>query len=244
MFEQFRTHFPKGSLISELIQIDHGKYIVRASVQNEGLTLATGLAAADTVEQAEDKARDRALAVLNISLSPPITQAKQESREKPIPPSAEKQLDNSSKSGLSQAKMTEEKPFSSDTAPTPINEKSETEVQGSMEWSDSSSWAKDLPTGADAEQHSEPEVNNKNHVSTQTEGEKTASSASEEVIMDNSDIIARTNVELRRLNWTSEQGRKFLEETYGKRSRSLLSESELREFLEYLEKQPTPQSDQ
>jgi hypothetical protein len=62
----------------------------------------------------------------------------------------------------------------------------------------------------------------------------------EAAIMDNSDIIARTNVELRRLNWTSEQGRKFLEETYGKRSRSLLSESELLEFLQYLEKQPTP----
>jgi len=67
MLAQFQSLYPKGSLISELVQIFQGKYIVRASVQIEGVTRATGMAAAETVEAAEDQARTRALIVLGIN---------------------------------------------------------------------------------------------------------------------------------------------------------------------------------
>ncbi|MEO1211562.1 MAG: hypothetical protein AAFX78_18800 [Cyanobacteria bacterium J06638_20] len=60
--------------------------------------------------------------------------------------------------------------------------------------------------------------------------------------VDLSDVIAQTDIELRRLSWTNVQGREYLEQTYGKRSRQELSELELYEFLSYLEEQPTPQS--
>ncbi|MEO1147951.1 MAG: hypothetical protein AAFY26_20405 [Cyanobacteria bacterium J06638_22] len=60
--------------------------------------------------------------------------------------------------------------------------------------------------------------------------------------VDLSDVIAQTDIELRRLNWTNVQGREYLEQTYDKRSRQELSELELYEFLSYLEEQPTPQS--
>ena len=63
MLSKFRSRYPQASLISELLQIDHGKYIVRVSIILEGKTL-TGLAAMDTVEAAEDQARLRALALL------------------------------------------------------------------------------------------------------------------------------------------------------------------------------------
>ncbi|MEH1831932.1 MAG: hypothetical protein V7L29_07625 [Nostoc sp.] len=71
MLAQFQSLYPKGSLISELVQIFQGKYIVRASVQIEGVTRATGMAAAETVEAAEDQARTRALIVLGIANAPP-----------------------------------------------------------------------------------------------------------------------------------------------------------------------------
>ena len=45
---------------------------------------------------------------------------------------------------------------------------------------------------------------------------------------------------LKRLGWTSDQGRNYLLQTYGKRSRQLLSDEELLEFLIYLEAQPNP----
>ncbi len=70
MLAQFQSLYPQGSLISELVQIYHGKYIVRASVQIEGVTRATGMAAAETLEEAEDRARTRALMVLGIKSTP------------------------------------------------------------------------------------------------------------------------------------------------------------------------------
>ncbi|BCL37821.1 hypothetical protein [Nostoc sp. MS1] len=70
MLAQFQSLYPNGSLISELVEIFQGKYIVRASIQIEGVTRATGMAAAETVEAAEDQARIRALTVLGITDAP------------------------------------------------------------------------------------------------------------------------------------------------------------------------------
>ncbi len=233
MFEQFRRHFPKGSLISELVQIDHGKYIVRALVQNDGLTLATGLAAAETVEQAEDKARSRALAVLDISLAPAMTKADAQptasstySNQGNVSPPAEttpaatQQHDETSVSSVTsfdaQSYGFVSSPQSSPQSPTTTQ--TETQQQ------ETASVATKTPSPS-SESATEP---------------SSQSSSTDYTSMDYSDIIARTNVELKRLQWTNEQGRKFLEQTYGKRSRQLLSEQELLEFLQYLEKQPTP----
>ena len=58
---------------------------------------------------------------------------------------------------------------------------------------------------------------------------------------DMSDIIARTTVEIKRLGWTDKLGREYLLKTYGKKSRSHLSDQELRGFLDYLESQPNPE---
>ncbi|RCJ20892.1 hypothetical protein A6V25_05955 [Nostoc sp. ATCC 53789] len=58
--------------------------------------------------------------------------------------------------------------------------------------------------------------------------------------VDLSDVIAKTDVELQRLNWTPEQGREHLIKTYGKRGRTLLTEEELHGFLKYLQSQPDP----
>nr|WP_278003623.1 hypothetical protein [Nodosilinea sp. TSF1-S3] len=60
--------------------------------------------------------------------------------------------------------------------------------------------------------------------------------------VDLSDIIAQTDVELQRLGWGVNQGREFLEKTYGKRSRHDLTDDELLEFLLFLETQPSPGS--
>ena len=64
MLSKFRNLYPQGSILSELIDIDRGIYIVRVSIQIDGVTLATGLAGAEGVEKAEDSARNRALQAL------------------------------------------------------------------------------------------------------------------------------------------------------------------------------------
>ncbi|NES69704.1 MAG: hypothetical protein F6K24_33070 [Okeania sp. SIO2D1] len=69
MLERFRACYPTGCLISELITIHNGKYVVRVLVEVNGQTLASGLGAADTVELAEDQARKRSLAILPLDQS-------------------------------------------------------------------------------------------------------------------------------------------------------------------------------
>ncbi|MEG4345302.1 hypothetical protein QUB70_18795 [Microcoleus sp. A003_D6] len=64
MFAEFRAFYPAGQLICELLTIHHGKFVVRCLVQVDGKTLATGMSAAESVEEAEDRARLRSLAVL------------------------------------------------------------------------------------------------------------------------------------------------------------------------------------
>lgn len=64
MLAKFRNRYPQGSLVSELVKIDRGTYIVKALVQIDNVVLATALAGADTVESAEDAARERAIATL------------------------------------------------------------------------------------------------------------------------------------------------------------------------------------
>ncbi|MDJ0543886.1 MAG: hypothetical protein PX637_05930, partial [Microcystis sp. M53601_WE4] len=72
MLQKLRQRYPQVALISELVQIDHGKYIVKAIVEIEGKTVVTGLAAADTVEIAEDRARERALLLLEAENTPDL----------------------------------------------------------------------------------------------------------------------------------------------------------------------------
>ncbi len=55
-----------------------------------------------------------------------------------------------------------------------------------------------------------------------------------------SEVIAQTDCEMQRLGLTKEQGRDHLIKTYGKRSRFLLTDEQLHEFLQYLVSQPTP----
>lgn len=53
-------------------------------------------------------------------------------------------------------------------------------------------------------------------------------------------LITQTDTEMQRLGWTQSQGREFLQETYGVRSRLLLTEEELDNLLLYLQLCDTP----
>ncbi len=223
MLAQFQNLYPNGSIISELIEIFQGKYIVRVSIQLEGITRATGIAGAETVEAAEDQARDRALTVLGIknvpgevtkSAAPLVTPPQikptfQESKPVPsvsntnteiyTPPFLEEEID---------PQVTEpEYPPLSEVPPnnvTPFTPRSYTPYED---------------TGVQSavgkkKRHNEP--------------------------VNLSDVIAQTDVEIERLGWTPEQGKDYLFKTYGRKGRSLLSEEELRNFLIYLKSQPDP----
>jgi hypothetical protein len=293
MLSQFRSCYPHGSLISELVQIDHGKYIVRALVQVEGVTLSTGLAAADTVEQAEDNARARALALLDLNKPSAPLPLPQESRDSasppahdpaaPVTPAQDDFVPRRARGNRAAAPITH--------TPLPSNDLTGS-ASGERKFPDLSTTPPQVPKVApEPEPLPEPEAIALRAVPeaiarptltlvpeptpaavTQAATalpEESPTFASEEAVLvptdaneppvelsvpeapflsdvaeplDFSEIIAKSNVELKRLRWTNEQGRNYLLQTYGKRSRQLLSDEELLEFLNYLSSLPTPVS--
>ncbi|WP_299043947.1 hypothetical protein [uncultured Thermosynechococcus sp.] len=65
---EFYRRYPTGSIVSDLLQIHDGLFIVKTTLLVGDTVLATGMAAAPTLEQAEDSARQRALQLLGIHL--------------------------------------------------------------------------------------------------------------------------------------------------------------------------------
>ncbi len=331
MFTQFRVRYPKGCLISELLTIKHGKYVVRAMIQIEGVTLATGMAAAETVELAEDQARTRALAVLEIhpatandvrgsgvapySTNTPVRVERPEMQELAaqsvvIAPSfassamdtsqvaSEMSVPRSVPATMPQPAFSSEQPrqddqipiysetfgMSKDAASLSSREPRLSDVSSSgmpISWEansipfgdDFSFGELEMPEERDAyEVETPPTIQQKpvfdeplsrmeyqGNQGTPEEsqinvpvtpasqfsfgqsptniGDTSLTSGS----VDMSEIIARTDVEMKRLGWSTKKGRDHLVQTYGKRGRAQLTNEELLDFLHYLEAQPSPE---
>ena len=88
MFAEFRALYPAGQLICELLTVHHGKFVVRCLVQVDGKTLATAMSAAESVEDAEDRARLRAIAVLGFAAPDPASASVSPAPVAPVAPVA------------------------------------------------------------------------------------------------------------------------------------------------------------
>jgi hypothetical protein len=238
MLQKLRQRYPQVALISELVQIDHGKYIVRAIIEIEGKTVVTGLAAADTVEIAEDRARERALLLLEAENTPDLQLVEKVSPNNISLPSDLPKTVPSTKKSTKTAKVTEiprpeakiepELPQVQDIPPAKI-ELELPQVQDiplpepeplllEME-PDNYSLLSELPEEASLTEEEPP--------------------APEPVVVipeeiDYSVLKTKIDVEMKRLAWTTEKGREYLISTYGKKSRLLLTNEELLEFYNYL----------
>ncbi|MFN7909068.1 MAG: hypothetical protein ACK5N6_13820 [Microcystis sp.] len=223
MLQKLRQRYPQVALISELVQIDHGKYIVRAIIEIEGKTVVTGLAAADTVEIAEDRARERALLLLEAENTPDLQLVEKispnnisllEDLPKPVP-STKKSTKTAKVTEIPrpEAKIEPELPQVQDI-PLPEPEPLLLEMEP-----DNYSLLSELPEEASLTEEEPP--------------------ASEPVVVipeeiDYSVLKTKIDVEMKRLAWTTEKGREYLISTYGKKSRLLLTNEELLEFYNYL----------
>lgn len=264
MFAQFRSRYPTGGLISELLAIDHGKYVVRVLVEVESAIISSGLAAAETVELAEDHARKRALQVLGIETStalPNFSTRSSSSEENPtqfeldsapeptqLPEAFSKQSDlETSKTASSQIEDWSSGGSASDdwlsaTYINPGTSKSSTPEANST--SPTKARSASLPPIPDMPSEGTNEVSSYTEDDSPTpSAAKTSKKKKSKTTIESTDFsseIARTDLELKRLNWTTEQGVEHLQKTYGKRSRHQLTEDELLDFLHYLESLPTP----
>jgi hypothetical protein len=250
MYAQFRSQYPMGSLTSELLNIHEGKFIVKASIQVGGSTLATGLSAAPSIEQAEDQARARALVVLGIDGQPYATQAHIVNPE--LERSATQSRARLSAPGTEFLPLTETPFQRSVEVDWSIADRAARSFQApeqQLSWLDREPEPEpDMPRLSGRPQGQEmppsdfspspssfvPKQDNRSRAS--KDGRDRAATMAAPV--DLSDIIAHTDIELKRLGWSNAQGRRYLEQTYGKRSRQHLSDTELMEFLDYLKTQP------
>ena len=247
MLAKFRNRYPQGSLVSELIEIERGFYLVKVSVQVEQIVLATGLAGAGTIEAAEDSARERALAALILDNSEPAaidntvntaTTAPDNNSSKE-PTVTQVSLDQSDRQIVNlpedqqEAAIQPEDPAYETAAsiPEPIPDPIlEPEIPSNPQ-SNLFSGTFTTPTEAATieESTSVPQIDSTTAIATANFEE-----------MDFNEIKQKTDIEIRRLGWTKDDGREFLKSRYGKRSRLHLTDEQLLEFLEYLEQQPTP----
>jgi hypothetical protein len=268
MLAQFQSLYTNGSMISELVQIFQGKYIVRVSVQIEGVTRATGMSAAETVEVAEDQARNRALMVLGITSTGETVPFS----AKPISPAQLNPTVNTTNvlnESVSASSEVVSNQWSLDsntetTSPPAIRQNNNTtrDIDNpalSQSFSGTNTRDQEIYTSApELEMLSSPEpelqplatisatnitpftprsYSPTDDISSQSALAK-RKKKNEPVNL--SHVIAQTDVQIERLGWTKEQGREHLKKTYGKLGRSLLSEEELLDFLNYLKSQPDP----
>ncbi|MBD2138450.1 hypothetical protein H6F32_12815 [Anabaena sp. FACHB-1237] len=245
MLTQFQKLYPNGSIISELIQIFQGKYIVRVSINVEGITRATAMSAADTIETAEDQARNRALMVLGIKEIPETTTPLPISQPVHIP---SHQLDDPSNYP---SNYPSHHPSHHPSNASNVSDNYTPSVTPVMwEHPENLPTVKPEAVTSDILPFPEPEYQPPSNVTPFTPRSYTpVEDISESSIakrtkkiqpINLSDVIAQTDVEIERLGWSAEQGKEHLIKTYGKRGRSLLSEEELRDFLIYLKSQPDP----
>ncbi len=392
LFAQFQTRYPSGGLVTELLTIHDGNYVVKALVNVGDRAIATGMAAAPTIEAAEDQARLRALQVFNqlsnpialtespaltpqflppglplqpslpnpaaanISVSPHLHAATAASISPPPNVAANTATSHDAQSDpspvvpvsmngaagmASTPSASAPQPIASPAAQPAKVKDSTSSNSPTTSVADPSDWSVDLPTAPDstlptnfsitsvsakpspkpvadlyaaATEESEedapqpwepsftpdlnqPESSNfavqndhssddtsddrqaipffgddplepdfpaedfappmadeaaasakatktkppKSAKSTKTSLAKTAANpAPVNQVVDRSDEIAQIDVEMRRLGWSKQDGRKHLEETYNKRSRQQLTDDELLAFLAYLQTQPSP----
>jgi hypothetical protein len=232
MFQEFRMRYPQAALISELVQIDHGKYIVRVAIENEGKTIATALSAADTVETAEDCARDRALALLTLPSEPQIPLLDNRDENNPQPAEVSPQAPVTPQKASKASKVTEillPEPPRIPEIPVPepelpkVAKMPEIPVPEPLfldREEDSYSLSEELSPEAILPVAEEPEPS------------PPVVLPIEEI--DYSVLKTKIDVEMKRLAWTTEKGREYLISTYGKKSRLLLTNEELLEFYHYL----------
>lgn len=210
MVHTFRERYPTGGILTDLLRVEQGLFVVRAEIRVDDRTiLATGLAAAADLEEAEERAIERAFEHL-------ATQNRGRNGWNPEPSErpTERAIDRSVDSGRPRRSMNGS--FKGTEAGPPLS------------LSEALSEEFDTLDLGGVKDPSPQRLNslNKNFIEPS-------------VSVDLSELIAQTNVEMKRIGWMAKQGQDYLQRTFGKRSRQQLDDEELAEFLEFLKNQPT-----
>ncbi|GAB4343559.1 MAG: hypothetical protein OHK0047_36130 [Leptolyngbyaceae cyanobacterium] len=269
LFTQLQNRFPSSTLVTELIQVQEGQYVVRALVQAGGTILTTAMAAAPTIEQAEDRARVRVLAVLGIAIEAGGTALPDRPSLLNGPNSRHQSFETESRFSLPIQAASPAEVRQEEQPPLPTYNPLETITPlATGEDFDFSEQVTEPPEGG-SEEFSEvydsndeyavqefplpiPEpsprsVTNKTSSKPPVDRPAPAKPAKPEPAIaptpeeseDLSSLIALTDIEMDRIGWTKQEGRDYLKRTYRKSTRQKLEVDELMDFLNYLRALPS-----
>ncbi len=267
MFAQFQARYPTGSLISELMTIYHGKYVVRVLVLLEGVTRATGMAVADTIEAAEDRARIRALEVMGIRLSAAADSQPAGVEFPKLKVFESERLESGNMDGIStdtswlrettEPSLLEKTSFVPSPGMSAISTGASAAVTGNVDWT-RDDYVRNTEIASSVNE-AQPTISFSSKVTpigsrrhdqemSAVESDSLSTDTSTSIVdktnlgglVDHSELIARIGVSIKRLGWNNKQGSDYLQRTYGKKTRHDLADEELLEFLEYLESLPNP----
>ena len=234
-----------GGLCAELVTFQEGIYIVRAVVTVDAVALTSGLAAAAHLEQAEDQARYRALHALGLwDDTPAIAGASLGAAETaPLPSSPAKTVEPPPAVPVAPSPLASVEPIKVEPIEPDAAERPSTPVASIVDTPEIDTPEIDTPE-IDIPEVDTPDPSDPFELDPVAPAIKAAAIAQLPDMsggpVDLSDIMAQTDVELRRLGWSVGKGREYLEKTYGKRSRHELTDEELLAFLLYLETLPDP----
>lgn len=246
MLAKFRNYYPQGSLIGELIDIDRGLYLVKVSIQVDGVVLATGLAAADRLETAEDSARERAIAALVLDHHQPAY-----NQIVKVPNQTLETISHSDVVKFSEhqaEKVSQPNTFSQTGSPVNSPAESFSLEDLATQLSVSSEILPVEESGSLLAETFQVETTGLDSTEDYSDRHEEISPANcddfavtiDTVDIDFNKIKQQTDIEIKRLGWTKDDGRDFLKSRYGKRSRLHLTDDQLLEFLRYLEGLPNP----
>lgn len=229
----------KYALISEFLTVNNGKYLVRVLIWENNQMVASGLAAAETIETAEESARKRAIAFFQENATINLPQSNSSDREiypplnNTINPKESPNLSPKSKPNLPDSQLsTSETKSNVSKQFKPTEELTNSDDQKSPQKQEKVVSINSAPSNMINDSQNTSTSNSQNQIK-----EKTKSNSINDEFENsfNIDIIMKTDIELKRLGWTKEEGTKHLLATYGKRSRHSLTDKELIEFYHYLQ---------
>ncbi|MGD1938636.1 MAG: hypothetical protein ACFCA4_13950 [Cyanophyceae cyanobacterium] len=252
MFAEFRSRYPTGCLVSKMLEFTQGQYVVTVAVEQEGQVLATGMAAADTLEEAEDRARVRALEAFGLveidydgsvtllgdsppnalpSNNRPIAQLSGTASTQPLLAETVPSIEAAESTPETTPEKPETKEYSS-TKPKVKSPAGKSSQPSPIKKPISDVQATEIPE-LDFEPIASPVSSSPS--ASATPASATPAPSAPELPADLSDAIAQIDLLMGQVGWDKKQGVAYLQEAYGKRTRAELTDQELMGFLGHLQ---------